>query len=322
MPFNPKTKLAPAPAGGVEESAFPFLQAKPAGAAFVQDPAKGERASEEARRKTLRTLNAIKTLAPVLAAMAELHGVGGSEEEAISTFKRLVFQSSEMSEFVVRELGEDPSQPENFWLRNMLERSFCEILKDQLQRGKAGSLKPMEGLLREMARMQWQSEGGEEFVTWGTNTVVRAALMRACAPIVIKSAGFDFFRVDMSKDMEVIMRALMAAASKGTLAMSDPNASERERASLFSVLVGEAGNLYASAWHACGKQMVGTLSSLSDKELAALLAQHPEGLPLDKVNETFERNFSRLVHLSTKLVPQKAGKIESRMRKEKAGVPS
>ena len=326
MSFNPRAKLGSPDAPGAEgaaDQALPFLRPAPPSPSLAADPAKAERSVDEARRRTLRALNAIKTVGPILAAVAERHGAGGAEEEAISTFKQLISQSSDMSELVIRELGEDPGKPENYWLRNMLERSFCEMLKDQIQRGKPGSLRPLEPLLRQVAHLDWRDGEREAFATWGSETVIRAALVRACSPIVAKAAGFDFFRVDLGQDMEEIMRLLMAAASRATLAMVDPHAGERERASLFSVLIGEAGQLYASAWHSCGKQVIQSLSSLNDKELKALLAENPQGLTLEKVGETFERNFTRMVNLSTKLVPQKAGKLEARMKSaDKIGEPS
>lgn len=324
MSFNPRSKLVAAVLENKdEEYGLPFLHPVAPTTSMMSDPAKAERSFDEARRRTLRALNAIKTVSPVLAAVAERHGAGGAEEEAIATFKQLISQSSEMSELVIRELGEDPSKPENYWLRNMLERSFCEMLKDQIQRGKPGSLRSLEPLLRQVATLEWRDGDKESFSTWGADTVIRAALVRACAPIMAKVAGFDFFRLDLGQDMEDIMRLLMAAASRATLAMADPYAGERERASLFSVLIGEAGQLYASAWHSCGKQMVQSLSSLNDKELKALLAQSPQGLSLEKVTETFERNFMRLVNLSGKLVPQKSGKLEARMKSgDKVGEPS
>lgn len=318
MSFSPGSKKAAAMSS--ESSAtsdLPFLQEqkKAPSNSVAHDPAKGEKIADEARRKTLRTLNAIKIVAPVLAAVTEKHGGGGSEDEAVATFRRLVSQASDMSEFVVKELGEDPASPSSYWLRNMLERTFCEMLKDQVQRGKEGSLKLVQPILSRMTKMDWpESDGAQEFERWGSDTTVRVALLKATAPVMIKSASFDFFRTDLAKDFEEIMMLLMGAASRATLAMADPAANEKERASLFSVLVGEAGNLYASAWTVCGKQIVANLSSLNDKELAALLAQHPAGLPLNKVNELFEKNFGRLVALSTKLVPQKPGKIEARMK--------
>ena len=313
MSFNPPTKKS----GGASpaDPPLPFLQNGQKPLSNIADPAKAERAFDEARRKTLRTLNAIKIVAPVLSAVIEKHGAGGSEEESIATFKRLISQSSEMSEFVIKELGEDPHLPANFWLRNMLERTFCEVLKDQHQRGKDTGLRSMEPVLREIAKMEWAgADGAQEFETWAPDTVVRASLLRASAPIMIKAAGFDFFRVDFGKDLEAIMRRLMGAASRATLAMADASSGEKEKASLFAVLIGEAGALYASAWHVCGKQMVANLSSLNDKELTELLSKNPEGLPLEKIDEAFERNFSRLVALSTKLVPQKPGRMEARLK--------
>lgn len=302
-------------------SDLPFLQpdASAPNCMPSRDPAKAERASDEARRKTMRTLNAVKILSPVLSAVIERHGASGSEDESLATFRRLVSQASEMSELVIVELGEDPASPDSFWLRNMLERAFCEILRDQVQRGKDGSLKSLQPVLRQVARMEWPSgEGKVEFETWGPDTTVRAALIRATAPVMIKAAGFDFFRTDLAADMEAIMRSLMGAASRATLAICDPIASEKEKASLFSVLVGEAGSLYASAWNACGKQVVKNLSGLNDKELKSLLSQNPTGLPLDKVNAMFEKSFGRLVALSVKLVPQKPGRIEARLKKTTA----
>jgi hypothetical protein len=251
MSFSPSAKKM----GMVEEavvptSDLPFLQpGKVFSASVISDPSKAERVSDEARKKTMRTLNAIKIVAPVLSAVTERHGASGSEDESLATFRRLVSQASDMSEYVIRELGEDPESQGSFWLRNMLERTFCEILKDQVQRGKEGSLKSLQPILREIAQMQWASGDGKvEFETWGADTTVRAALLKATAPVMIKASVFDFFRTDMARDMEDVMRVLMGAASRATLAISDSGASEKEKASLFAVLVGEAGVLYASAW--------------------------------------------------------------------------
>lgn len=321
MSFSPGAKKTALSERDAEAAAptLPFLRAANPARAACLDPAKAERASDEARKKTMRTLNAIKIISPVLSAVIERHGASGSEDESLGTFRRLVSQASEMSELMIRELGEDPEAPTSFWLRNMLERAFCEVLRDQVQRGKEGSLKSLQPVLREVSKMQWASADGKaEFETWGTDTTVRAALMKATAAVMIKAAAFDFFRADLGADMEEVMRALMGAASRATLSIVDPAAGEREKASLFSVLIGEAGLLYASAWNVCGKQVVGNLSGLNDKELKTLLAQWPAGLPLDNVNAMFEKSFSRLVALSVKLVPQKPGRIEARLKKTAA----
>lgn len=281
------------------------------------DPSKQDRAGDDARRKTLRTLNAVKIVSPIMAAVVEKYSGAGSETDSIAFFKRLVIQASEMSEQVVKGLGADPVASENFWLRNMLERSFCEMLRDQVQRGKEGSLKALEPFLMTVVEMDLpHHDVSQKFENWSVETVVRSAIFRACAPIIAKASNFDFFRKDPDKDFEEIAKLLMRVASEATLKLADKAAGEKERASLFSVLIAEAGVLYASAWQACGKQVVTNLSNLSNKELQALLAENPEGLPLDGVQESFEKNFNRLVSMSAKLVPQKAGRIDVRAKSE------
>ena len=301
------------------ETTLPFLAPDPKNPALKMDPAMAQRHTEEARKKTLRALNAIKIVSPIMSALTERQASSGSEEEAVSLFKRLVGQASDASELVLREMGEDPEDEKNFWMRNVLERAFCEMLRDQVQRGREGSLRPLEPTLRALAKMQWreQPDGAAPFETWATDTSARAALARAAAPILSKASGFDFFRKDLDQDLEAILRLLMAKAQAATLALVDPAAGEKERGSLFAMLVGEGGALYASAWQACGKQAVSNLSSLNDAQLKGLLAEHPQGLPLDKVQELFEKNFERMVSLSARLVPQKAGKIEARVKADR-----
>lgn len=308
MGFNPPAGLRQEPM-----SSLPFLRAGTDEGS--SDPAKSDKAAADGRRATMRTLNAVKILGPVMAAVVERHAVSGGEEDAVGSFKSMVGQASDMSELVLRELGEDPLAPQSFWLRNMLERAFCEILKDQVQRGREPSLRPLEPLLKGIAGIQWQaSEGPAPFENWAPDTSARVALVRAAAPVMARFAGFNFFRTDLAADIEDIMQLLMSKAAAATVAMADPQASERERASLFSVLVVEAGALYASSWHSCGKQLVNNLESLDDEKLAALIGQDPRGLPLDKVNEVFEQNFARLTTLAGKLVPPAAGKIEARIK--------
>jgi len=308
MSFNPSIEIKQNP---VTTSALPFQVAV---ASMSGDAAKSEKLFADVRKKTLRTLNAIKIVAPILSTLVVKSSNG--EEDSVGLFKRLVGQSSEMSELVVRQLGEDPLRPENFWLRNMLERVFCEVLRDQVLRGDVGSLKSVEPVVRAIGEMDWASVSEESGVyeSWSTDATVKIALIRAAAPILAKSSSFNFFRTNMDEDLEDILKLLMGSAGKATDSMVDHHAGEKERASLFSVLVVEAGGLYSSAWHACGKQVVATLSNLSDKQLQVLLRDNPSGLPLDAVNEMFEKNFARLVYLSSKLVPQKAGKIDARLR--------
>lgn len=277
------------------------------------DPAKAERMQDEARRKTLRALNALRIVGPLIAAVMENPGPFAKDEEVAAAFRQLVGASSSFSERVAGAIGIDPADPKNFWARNVLERVFAEALKEQWVKSKGASLEPFLEPIKQVVAMDFP-DGAREFEAISPDLAIKAALIRAAMPILSKAqTGFDFFR-DMDKEIEPIMGRLMGAAARGALELCDPNASERDRASLFSILISEAGNLYASSWWVMGKKAVEDLARVSDTELSEILREYPEGLPIDKVNAQFDKNFKRLVSVANKLVPQRAGAIPARLR--------
>lgn len=320
MGFKPDLQGQAAPSEASEQEGLEFLKTQRDDKTYAGDPAKAEKQTDEARRKTLRALNALRIVGPLLAAVMEKPGAGASDEESAKAFKALVASTSALSEKVSRKLGADPEDPSNFWIRNMLERAFAEALKDQWAKNQSADLSALEGPIDALIAMDapW-ADAGREFESLSIESTVRSSLIRAATPVLMKAQlGFDFFR-NMDNEIEPIMRHLMGAASKAALSMADPNASEKDRAGLFSILISEAGNLYATSWWVAGKQAVKDVSKLSDSELQAMLKDHPDGLPLDSVNTLFEKNFNRLVSVANRLVPPKAGKIDARIKPEAAG---
>lgn len=317
MGFNPDLKARQGDEGAAAMAeGLTFLKPEePASPTRWADPAKQEKAELDARKKTLRTLNALRVVGPLLVVVMERAGAGSSDEEAANIFKKLVAEASAFSEETCRRLGVDPEDSQNFWIRNMLERSFCEVLKEQGLKGKRLDLSPLRGPIDALTQMDlgW-ADAEREIESFSVDIAARAAVIRAASPVLQRAQlGFDFFR-NMEKDIEPIMKKLMASASKATLGLADTAATEKERAGLFSILMSEAGNLYSTAWWVEGKKAVEDLSKLSDGELKGLLKQNPEGLPLDRVNEQFEKNFQRLVHVAAKLVPMRAGRMETRIK--------
>jgi hypothetical protein len=324
MSFRPHA-AGEKPAEGWEANAdgpLGFLApAKPPTRERLNDPQKAEKIEDEARRKTLRTLNALRVVGPLIEAIMERPGPFASDEEISQAFRELVGSTSAFSERVAGKMGVDPADPKNFWVRNVLERVFAEALKEQWAKRKTASLDALEGPINALLEMEWAS-GERQFDSLAPDLAVKAALIRAGAPILMKAqTGFDFFR-DMNKEIEPIMQRLMGAAAQATLSLSDEAASERDRASLFSVLISEAGSLYATSWWILGKKAVEDLARVSDAELKGILKEYPEGLPLEKVNAAFDKNFGRLVSVANKLVPPRPGVIASRLsaaNKAKAG---
>lgn len=319
MGFSPSSNNAQTPSALSQEEGMEFLQTTRDEKLFSQDPAKAEKAADEARKKTLRALNALRIVGPLLSAIMEKPGANATDEQSANAFKELVSITSSLSEKVCRKLDVDPEDANNFWMRNMLERAFAEVLKDQWSKNQVANLSALEGPIDALVKMDapW-ADAPRDFEALSPEGTVRAAIIKAGVPIVTKAQlGFDFFR-NMDKDIEGIMRYLMKAAAEATITMADSNSSEKDRAGLFSILMSEAGNLYATSWWVNGKQALKDLDKLSDKELQNMLKDQPGGLPLDKVNNTFDKNFKRLVSVANRLVPQKAGKIDARIKPDEA----
>jgi len=323
MSFRPQAAGDKPPRGWEESREGPLGFLAPATPAREReaDPQKAERKEDEARRKTLRTLNALRVVGPLIAAVMERPGPLASDEEINAAFRELVSSTSAFSERVAGKMGVDPADPKNFWVRNVLERVFSEALKEQWSKRKSASLDALEGPINALLQMEW-STGDRQFDSLSPDLAVKAALIRAGAPILMKAqTGFDFFR-NMDKEIEPIMQRLMGAAAKATLDLSDDAASERDRASLFSVLIAEAGTLYATSWWMLGKKAVEDLERVSDAELKSILKEYPDGLPLEKVNSAFDKNFNRLVSVANKLVPPRAGVMSSRISAETREQPA
>lgn len=319
MSFRPKI-AGEAPPESVAEGDLSFLaQPEDSPKSRESDWAKADRISQEARRNALRAMNAIKVVGPLMAALMEKPGPDATQEESFRDFSAMVESASAYSEKVAKRLGIDPENPQSFWIRNVLERAFAEIIKEQWGKGKGVDLSYLDGAIEHLIAIDipnWDAPEGAQTKPndLPIETHIRASLAQAAGPVLMRAQmGFDFFR-DMDKEIEPIMRRLLASASKATLDLADSSCSEADRAHLFGILVGEAGQLYANAWKTAGKSAVGSLSKLSDAQLKEMLKSHPDGLPLDMVNEIFEKNYSRLVSVAVRLVPPKAGKIGERIK--------
>lgn len=278
------------------------------------DPSTADRLEDDARRKTLRALNALRIVGPLLAAIMERDG-DGSPEQASADFMQLVSATTKFSEAMAAELDVKPSETKNFWIRNVLERLCAEAIKERwVERGDVNIERLVSAA--KVAKDSRVSEGERDFPPMQSDMAVRVAMLKALAIVLSKmDTSFDFFR-NLDEEAERVGGMLMRAASEGTLHLADPYAGERDRAALFSVAVEEAGRLYAASWQGVGEKAVGDLSKLSDEALEKVLKLHPEGLPTKRVDEGFERNFKRLMTVTAKLVPPKAGGVAARVRNQ------
>lgn len=279
----------------------------------VMDPRSAERIEDEARKKTLRALNALRIVGPLLAAIQE-RIPDGSNDEVAREFMSMVEKTTLFSRKMSEHLGIDSEQPKNFWIRNVLERICAETIKERwLEKGDADVERLLDGAVRVCSAADNIDFGEKEIQALPVDETLRIALMKAMGLVLSRmECGFDFFR-NMDSEAERVGALLMRKAAEGALVLSDPHAGERERASLFSVAVEEAARLYGAAWIATGRKACDSLAAMSDEKLNALLAKHKEGLPVTSVDESFRKNFERMISVTAKLIPPKSGGSAERL---------
>lgn len=318
MSFQPNVPKVAAAHEGAADPVLAYLE-QDASVAKVRgmDPSKADRMEDEARRKTLRLLNAIKVISPLLTAIMETPATEMSSEKAANAFRDMVSTVSLLAERVSLKIGANPDNAKDYWIRNVLERVFAEALRDQWVKNKKIDVSFVESCMDKVLLVEGLPEASNDYENLSSSSSVKVALVRAATAVMVKAqTGFDFFR-NVSDDLEPILEKVRNAALSAAGTLTEANTSEKERAVLFSMLLTEAGSMYATSWWSVGKETVESLSRLSDKDMAKLLKENPKGLPLDRVNEMFDRNFARLVSLSAKLAPPKAGKIEDRVSSAK-----
>lgn len=280
------------------------------------DVQKSDKVKEDAHRKSLRALNALKIVNPLLCAVIE--NPGASEEEAISSFKTLVSQTSSLAEQLLEELEIDSKEQKNFWIRNSLERIFADMLRESWVKGKklnAGRIQ--SGVVQVLHECGKDHMGESEKYPDQTIAIhLKGAWIKSSSILIQRLySGFDFFR-NLEDDFEPIMKHIDKRVSEVLDEIVDKSASVKDRVQIQALLLQEGVEMYASAWRSVGKRSADRLSRLSDKDLERFLQEHPKGLPIEEVQIMFDKNFSRLSALTQRLLPERVGKIEQRIGKK------
>lgn len=283
----------------------------------VVDVQKSEKLKEEARRKAIRALNALKIINPLLCTIIDSSITDGDDSQSSSKFKVMIGNCSDLSEQLLKSLGVDPYDSKNLWMRNSFERFFADLIKESAPKGKSIDIvqikKMMSIVLKECASGNLGE--GLVFEEESADVHLKNKIVMASSQLIQRlSLSFDFFRKDVDKDIEKIIAHIIKEAHKYSKELSDKNSQKKDQYQVLGMLIQEGVEMYVSAWRAVGKRAADRLSKLSDKELTKFLQGHPDGLPIDEVFSLFDKNFSRLVVLSKKLLPERAGNISVRLK--------
>lgn len=279
------------------------------------DPYKADLAQQEARRKTLRTLNAVKIVAPIISALMCRPGVDAEGGELTVGFRQLIKETSDMSEYVCANMGIDPKEEKNYWLRNVFERLFAELYGEQWELyGKTSPDFIRECVKLTMEKTDLVGDYKNDIDLMTPEITIRVALFKSVVPVIQEAkTSFHLFR-DVPGDIEHIANKIKTATDAAVESLADDITSPADRAALFSIVSHEAGKIYAISWKAEAKRVLEICKDLGEEKVKEWVSRNPGGLPLTKVDYHFDEYVEKLKTIAERLIPTKKGPIEKRLK--------
>lgn len=276
----------------------------------IVDPGQRQTAQNQAKNKTLKTLNAIKIVSPILEALIINPG---KEDNASENFKNLVSTTSTLSAEICKKLEVNPEEEKNFWIRNSFERVFAEIIKQQWITHNHCDLKDILTLLDPIIENSNLVESEFQSLGISIDNDIKISLIRSTIPLIseIKS-GFDLNR-NLQDDMDGIVTLIFETAKEGLLKIVDENADSKQKANLLKMLIQEATNLYKASWKSYVIFTQNYLNSTSEIKKKQLKDKYAKGFPLTQLETEFKTNFDRLILITQRIIPNQAGNIEKRV---------
>lgn len=268
-------------------------------------------------QNTMKTLNALKIVSPIMSALMKRPGVEAKNEDLSESFRNLITEISSLAQEVCNELNVDSTKEKNFWIRNVLERSFSQILGEQwVVNGKVDS-QPIKQMVESIVAFSENVAEKEKYEDISDIHLVKMAGITAMLPILKEATTFNLYR-NFEEDIEGIMTNLKSKAIEATKELADPYANSEERAKLFYLLLKEAGEIYAVSWKIETLRIENIMNSFSEDKLRNAINQYKNngGFPLNKIDSEFEKYFNKVVTISQKLVISQPGNIKTRLAKK------
>lgn len=253
-----------------------------------QDPAHLAQEEKIHRQTVLRTLNALRVIAP---ALRQAVNQGETEEAQSALFVKTLGAAREFAEEVAQTMDLDPSQERNRWAVGMLERAYME----------AGEGQPLAwGKALQKVSLQAAEERGQESQVpafLDDQNAALLALVRALPPVIRAQAEFNYFRPDAQQDLLQMGQLIVDVATQLTLRTVDPLTPSHDRQVLFVALVEEGGRVLADSWNHLAKVAQRMARGRTQAEMESWRRAKPEGLPLEQVEARFRQQMATLGQL-------------------------
>lgn len=289
---------------------------KNAQADSFSDPYKEESTKKAAYQNTLKILNALKIVSPIINALMLRPGIDSPSEELSQSFRTLIKEISTSSYKSCETFQIDPTKENNFWIRNVIEKSFAEIFKEQwIEKGEIQSNQLLE-FLEDIKSYSEQIASENYYENLSSLELVKLANFKAILPILNEAkTHFDLYR-NLENDIEPILQKLFTTTTLAVQKLADNYADENDRAKIFYILMQEAGQLYKTSWKAESIRVQDILKSYPPEKLEKSLERHKSqgGLPLDKVNHDFDKYFDKILVITEKLVSSQESGLDKKLK--------
>lgn len=281
------------------------------------DPYREEVTYKTAFQTTMKTLNALKIVSPIISALMQRPGVEAKNEDLSESFRTLISEISGLAEIVCKQLNVDPTKEKNFWIRNVLERNFSQVLGEQWVCNGKVDVVPIKEMIESVIEFSENVAEKEKYNEISDIHLVKLAGITAMLPILKEATNFNLYR-NFENDIEGIMLKLKNKAVEATKELADPYANSDERSKLYYLLLKEAGEMYAISWKIETQRIHNIMNSFSEDKLRSSITQYKEngGFPLNKIDAEFDKYFSKVVTISQKLVASQTGSIKNRLTKK------
>lgn len=293
------------------ETNLTFLQ-KPLDVVY-RDPIALKNINSEGKRQTLKALNALKIISPLVSAVMINPGIDEKNNNINHTFKSLVIEISEASKKFLQSLDIDHEDEKNLWIRNVVEKHLSYIAKDQwIKYGKI-SFNNFHELVAILETTDL-SEQEPEYKDLLPDISVKLTLIKSLTLIQQEYQKASLFR-NFHNDSQHISQLLFNAAKKQLPKLIAPEASTQDRAKIFCFLIDEASKVFVSAWQAEVKRVTFILNSSPKEKLDKYVekAKSDGGFPINKILLEFDKFFIHIVDLTHNLVDSKEMGLANRI---------
>ena len=276
------------------------------------DPYKHELIEKNAFQYTMKTLNALKIVSPIIECLMQKPGVDAKNEDLAQTFKQLIANLSSVSEQICEKLNVDPTKEKNFWIKNSIEKNLSVALKESFLINKELHIEALLPLIDTIIttsetvqeKNKNQTISGEHFLSF--------SCIKAMIPIIAQMKINSLYR-NTENDIEHIMDKLFCVSQQAVERLANDYATEKERSKLFFMFMQEASNLYATSWKMEGIRIQNIIDHNPSEKIQSSFEKYKSngGFPLTKIEHDFDRYFQKMVTVTAKLIVYKKSRSKN-----------